>query len=82
MALDRSEGANLWNPLALTVIGGMLVATPLSHAAAAVFVPTMLKGGTLYAMAGFSPDEFFGIDDFHNGIKTAAHFLHLLAQAS
>ena len=30
MALDRSEGANLWNPLALTVIGGMLVATPLT----------------------------------------------------
>ncbi len=28
------------------------------------------------------PDEFFGVDDFHNGIKTAAHFLHLLAQAS
>jgi len=30
MALDRSEGANLWNPLAITVIGGMLVATPLT----------------------------------------------------
>ena len=30
MALDRSEGANLWNPLAITVIGGMLFATPLT----------------------------------------------------
>ena len=30
MALDKSEGANLWNPLAITVIGGMLVATPLT----------------------------------------------------
>ena len=30
MALDKSEGANLWNPLAITVIGGMLVSTPLT----------------------------------------------------
>ena len=30
MALDRSEGANLWNPLAITVIGGLLVSTPLT----------------------------------------------------
>jgi len=30
MALDKSEGANLWNPLALTVIGGLLFATPLT----------------------------------------------------
>jgi fatty-acyl-CoA synthase len=43
----------------------MLVATPLSHAAAAVFVPTLQKGGALYAMAGFSPDEFFGMIEEH-----------------
>jgi hydrophobic/amphiphilic exporter-1 (mainly G- bacteria), HAE1 family len=30
MALDKSEGANLWNPLAITVIGGMTFATPLT----------------------------------------------------
>ncbi|MFH1846737.1 MAG: efflux RND transporter permease subunit [Candidatus Omnitrophota bacterium] len=30
MALDRSEGSNLWNPLAVTVIGGLLFATPLT----------------------------------------------------
>ncbi|MFH1553087.1 MAG: efflux RND transporter permease subunit [Candidatus Omnitrophota bacterium] len=30
MALDRSAGANLWNPLAVTVIGGLLFATPLT----------------------------------------------------
>ncbi|MEA3489257.1 MAG: efflux RND transporter permease subunit [Candidatus Omnitrophota bacterium] len=30
MALDRSEGSNLWNPLAITVIGGMVFATPLT----------------------------------------------------
>jgi fatty-acyl-CoA synthase len=43
----------------------MLVATPLSHAAAAVFVPTLMKGGALYAMSGFSPGEFFGMVEKH-----------------
>jgi fatty-acyl-CoA synthase len=43
----------------------MLVATPLSHAAAAVFVPTLMRGGALYAMSGFSPGEFFGMVEKH-----------------
>jgi len=43
----------------------MLVATPLSHAAAAVFVPTLMSGGALYAMSGFSPGEFFGMVEKH-----------------
>jgi fatty-acyl-CoA synthase len=43
----------------------MLVATPLSHAAAAVFVPTLMKGGALYVMSGFSPGEFFGMVEKH-----------------
>jgi fatty-acyl-CoA synthase len=43
----------------------MLVATPLSHAAAAVFVPTMMRGGALYAMSGFSSAEFFGMIEKH-----------------
>lgn len=30
MALDRSEGSNLWRPLAITVIGGLGFATPLT----------------------------------------------------
>ena len=30
MAFDKSEGSNLWNPLAVTVIGGLLFATPLT----------------------------------------------------
>ncbi|MFH1837147.1 MAG: efflux RND transporter permease subunit [Candidatus Omnitrophota bacterium] len=30
MALDKSEGSNLWNPLAITVIGGLAFATPLT----------------------------------------------------
>ncbi|MBU0683167.1 MAG: efflux RND transporter permease subunit, partial [Candidatus Omnitrophica bacterium] len=37
MAFDRSEGSNLWNPLAITVIGGLLFATPLTL----VLVPAM-----------------------------------------
>ena len=37
MALDKSEGSNLWNPLAVTVIGGLLFATPLTL----VLVPTI-----------------------------------------
>jgi HAE1 family hydrophobic/amphiphilic exporter-1 len=30
MAIDRSEGANLWSPLALTVIGGVISSTILT----------------------------------------------------
>jgi len=30
MALDRSEGANLWSPLAITVIGGLMSSTVLT----------------------------------------------------
>ena len=30
MAFDFSEGSNLWRPLAITVIGGMCVSTPLT----------------------------------------------------
>jgi len=30
MALDKSESANLWSPLAITVIGGMTVSTFLT----------------------------------------------------
>ncbi len=42
-----------------------LIATPLSHAAAAVFVPTLQRGGALYAMKGFSPDGFFDMVEKH-----------------
>jgi acetylornithine deacetylase/succinyl-diaminopimelate desuccinylase-like protein len=27
------------------------------------------------------PNEFFGLDDLHNGTKAAAHFVQLLAKA-
>ncbi len=42
-----------------------LLATPLSHAAAAVFVPTLQKGGALYVMKGFTPDAFFDMVEKH-----------------
>ena len=37
----------------------MLMATPLSHAASAFFVPVLQKGGAFYVMPGFTPDLFF-----------------------
>ena len=43
----------------------MLMATPLSHAAAAFFIPVLQKGGAFYVMQGFSPDEFFGMVEKH-----------------
>ena len=43
----------------------MLMATPLSHAAAAFFIPVLQKGGAFYVMQGFSPDEFFDTVEQH-----------------
>ncbi|MBB3047205.1 fatty-acyl-CoA synthase [Litorivivens lipolytica] len=37
----------------------MLMATPLSHAASAFFVPVLQKGGAFYVLPGFSADLFF-----------------------
>ena len=43
----------------------MLIATPLSHAAAAFFIPVLQKGGAFYVMQGFSPDDFFDAVEKH-----------------
>ncbi|MCB1686896.1 MAG: AMP-binding protein [Halioglobus sp.] len=43
----------------------MLMATPLSHAAAAFFIPVLQKGGAFYVMQGFSPDGFFDMVEQH-----------------
>jgi len=43
----------------------MLMATPLSHAAAAFFIPVLQKGGAFYVMQGFSPDEYFDMVEKH-----------------
>jgi fatty-acyl-CoA synthase len=43
----------------------MLIATPLSHAAAAFFIPVLQKGGAFYVMQGFSPDDFFNMVEQH-----------------
>ncbi len=37
----------------------MLIATPLSHAAAAFFIPVLQNGGAFYVMQGFGIDDFF-----------------------
>jgi fatty-acyl-CoA synthase len=42
-----------------------MMATPLSHAAGAFFIPVLLQGGALYCMSGFSPAEFFGMIEKH-----------------
>jgi len=43
----------------------MLIATPLSHAAAAFFVPVLQQGGAFYVMQGFTPDTFFDMVKKH-----------------
>lgn len=43
----------------------MLIATPLSHAAAAFFIPVLQKGGAFYVMQGFSTDAFFDMVEQH-----------------
>ncbi len=43
----------------------MLIATPLSHAAAAFFVPVLQRGGAFYVMQGFTPDSFFDMVEQH-----------------
>jgi fatty-acyl-CoA synthase len=35
----------------------MLVCTPLSHAGAALFLPTLLRGGALFVLPGFDPER-------------------------
>lgn len=37
----------------------MLIATPLSHAGAAFLIPTLQRGGTIFAPAYFTPDMVF-----------------------
>ena len=50
MALDKSEGANLWNPLAITVSGGLVFATPLTL----VLVPALC---TIFDQFGATAQE-------------------------
>ncbi len=42
-----------------------LIATPLSHAAAAFVVPTLQRGGAFVALQGFTPDLFFDAIEKH-----------------
>ncbi|MCP4466394.1 MAG: AMP-binding protein [Halieaceae bacterium] len=43
----------------------MLIATPLSHAGAAFFLPALQKGGCIYVTQGFSPDIIFDMIEQH-----------------
>jgi hydrophobic/amphiphilic exporter-1 (mainly G- bacteria), HAE1 family len=66
MALDRSEGSNLWNPLAITVIGGLFFATPLTL----VLVPaiySIFEQLDVIAKRNLTPGAIFA------AIKTISH---------
>ena len=43
----------------------MLIATPLSHAGAAFFVPVLQKGGCIYVAQGFDPNAIFKMIEEH-----------------
>jgi fatty-acyl-CoA synthase len=43
----------------------MLIATPLSHAAAAFLIPVLQNGGAFYVMPGFGIDDFFDMVERH-----------------
>jgi fatty-acyl-CoA synthase len=43
----------------------MLICTPLSHAAAAFFIPVLQRGGAFYVPKGFTPDLFFDMVEQH-----------------
>ncbi len=47
-----------------------LIATPLSHAAAAFVVPTLQSGGAFVALQGFTPDLFFDAIEQHKITST------------
>jgi len=47
-----------------------LIATPLSHAAAAFVVPTLQSGGAFVALQGFTPDLFFDAIERHKITST------------
>ncbi len=48
----------------------MLITTPLSHAAAAFFVPVLQRGGAFYVMPEFSPETFFDMVEEHSITST------------
>ena len=62
MALDKSEGSNLWNPLAITVIGGLFFATPLTL----VLVPSIYF---IFERFGETVKKNFNLRAIFRGIK-------------
>ena len=60
MALDKSEGSNLWNPLAITVIGGLLFATPLTLVLVPAIYSIFEQFGEI-ARESLSPKALWGI---------------------
>ena len=73
MALDKSEGSNLWNPLAITVIGGLLFATPLTL----VMVPSIYS---IFEQFGQLIKEALSPRNLVNTVKLAWRALYKAAQ--
>ena len=71
MALDRSEGANLWNPLAITVIGGLVFATPLTLA----MVPAIYS---IFEQFGQITREALSLENWKKGLSKVTGIVEVI----
>ena len=62
MALDQSEGANLWSPLALTVIGGVVSSTILTLMVTPAFYIISQDIGNFISKKSFSRVKAIGTE--------------------
>ena len=68
MAIDTGEGSNLWRPLAITVMGGLLFATPLTL----VLVPAIYS---IFEQFGKLISEIFDPRNWIKNIKISIGFI-------
>ncbi len=66
MAIDRSEGANLWSPLALTVIGGVVSSTLLTLLVTPAFF-ILFQDGLFFIRKKFQQTHRVVIQEIPNG---------------
>lgn len=70
--------AGFGKPPVFTREGGSLPILPLFKDV--LGADSLLIGLCVPECNAHGPNEFFALDDFHNGIRTAAHFIHRLGQ--
>ena len=73
MAIDTGEGSNLWRPLAITVMGGLLFATPLTL----VLVPAIYS---IFEQFGKLISEIFNPRNWIKNSKTSIGFIKNMAK--